>query len=233
MATNTPCTGSTASLPVLAFLVRTPVTAGGSPLPMTSITALSQTTAIFGFLNSRSCMIFSARRLLRRWINVTLEAKLVRKIASSTAVLPPPMMHTSLSRKKKPSQVAQAETPWPRSSCSLGSPSQRACADDQRLAIVDVAAVADALERTPRKVDLDDGVADHPRANMGGLRAHLLHQPGTLNDRGEAGIVFDIGGDGHLPAGLQTVDQDRLGIGPRGIDRGRVTRRSGTNDQNL
>ena len=36
------------SLPVLAFLMRTPVTPGGSPPPMTSVTALSQTTSIFG-----------------------------------------------------------------------------------------------------------------------------------------------------------------------------------------
>jgi len=78
-------------------------------------------------------MIFSARSVLRRWISVTLVAKLVRKIASSTAVLPPPMMQTSLPRKKKPSQVAQAETPPPRNRCSLGRPSQRACAPVQMI----------------------------------------------------------------------------------------------------
>src|SRR3546814_6519739 len=47
-------------------------------------------------------------------------------IASSTAVLPPPITATFFPRKKKPSQVAQAETPAPRSFCSLSSPSQRA-----------------------------------------------------------------------------------------------------------
>ncbi len=41
---------------------------------------------------------------------------MVRKVASSIAVSPPPTTTTSLSRKKKPSQVAQAETPWPMSS---------------------------------------------------------------------------------------------------------------------
>src|SRR3546814_4872947 len=38
-------------------------------------------------------------------------------IASSTAVLPPPITATFFPRKKKPSQVAQAETPAPRSFC--------------------------------------------------------------------------------------------------------------------
>jgi hypothetical protein len=40
--------------------------------------------------------------------------------ASSTAVLPPPITATFLPRKKKPSQVAQAETPFPFNRSSLG-----------------------------------------------------------------------------------------------------------------
>jgi len=47
-----------------------------------------------------------------------LVANLVRKIASSTAALPPPITATSLSLKKKPSHVAHAETPNPLNSCS-------------------------------------------------------------------------------------------------------------------
>jgi hypothetical protein len=68
---------------------------------------------------------------------------------------------------------------------------------------------------------------------MGGLGAHLLHEPGALNHVREAGVVFHVRGDRHLSAGLQALDQDRLGIGARGIDRRRVARRPGTNDQNL
>jgi len=45
-----------------------------------------------------------------RW---TLVANLVRKVASSMAVSPPPTTPTSTFLKKKPSQVAQAETPRP------------------------------------------------------------------------------------------------------------------------
>jgi hypothetical protein len=51
---------------------------------------------------------------------------LVRKVASSIAVSPPPTTTTSLFLKKKPSQVAQAETPRPWSRFSFSSPSHRA-----------------------------------------------------------------------------------------------------------
>ena len=43
----------------------------------------------------------------------TLLANLVRNVASSMAVSPPPTTMSCLSLKKKPSQVAQAETPCP------------------------------------------------------------------------------------------------------------------------
>ena len=43
----------------------------------------------------------------------TLDANLVKKMASSIAESPPPTMRTFFSLKKNPSQVAQAETPYP------------------------------------------------------------------------------------------------------------------------
>ena len=68
---------------------------------------------------------------------------------------------------------------------------------------------------------------------MLGLGLHLLHQPGTLDHVGEARIVLDVGGDGQLPARLQALDQDRLQVGARGIDRGGVAGRAGADDQDL
>ena len=50
----------------------------------------------------------------------------MRKVASSTAVSPPPTTATSTLRKKKPSQVAQAETPRPWYCFSEGMPSHLA-----------------------------------------------------------------------------------------------------------
>ncbi len=71
-------------------------------------------------------MIFDARNESRRWMSVTLVAKRVRNIASSIAESPPPTTTISFPEKKKPSQVAHEETPWPISCCSCGRPSQRA-----------------------------------------------------------------------------------------------------------
>ena len=56
-------------------------------------------------------MIFEARNSLRRWTRWTFVQNFVRNVASSIAVSPPPTTTTSLPRKKKPSHVAQAETP--------------------------------------------------------------------------------------------------------------------------
>ena len=79
--------------------------------------------AIFAFRRARSCMIFEARRLSRRWTTVTLLANFVRKMASSIAESPPPATTSSCPLKKKPSQVAQVETPSPRSFFSDSRPS--------------------------------------------------------------------------------------------------------------
>jgi len=48
-------------------------------------------------------------------------------------------------------------------------------------------------------------VGDDPRADVFGLLDHLLHQPGTLDDVGEARIVLDVGGDGELAARLDAL----------------------------
>jgi hypothetical protein len=57
---------------------------------------------------------------------------------------------------------------------------------------------------------------------MFGLGLHLLHQPGALDDVGEARIVFHVGGDGQLAAGLDALDQHRVEQGARGVDGGGV-----------
>ena len=44
------------------------------------------------------------------------------------------------------------------------------------------------------------GVMNEARADMLGLRLHLLHEPRALNRIGEARIVLDFGGDGELSA---------------------------------
>ena len=120
MATKTPVTGSTCSVPSLVLLIRRPVTLSG---PRTSATSLSHRNVILGLANARSCMIFEARSVSRRWTTVTDLPNLVRNMASSMAESPPPMTAMSWPRKKNPSQVAHQETPCPPSSFSPGTPS--------------------------------------------------------------------------------------------------------------
>ena len=61
---------------------------------------------------------------------VTVLANFVRKVASSIAESPPPTTIIFLSRKKNPSQVAQVDSPCPKSSRSEGRPNVRADAPE-------------------------------------------------------------------------------------------------------
>ena len=155
---------------------------------------------------SRFCRIFSARRRSRRWTSVTLVAKWVRNSASSTAVLPPPTTTTSRSldrrsrrRWRRPRrhsrgtslrrQVA-ATAPGRRSRRSA----RRRCRSCRRIADRAGTAGVERSTLTMWSVTM--------RADMLRLRAHLLHEPGTLDDVGEARIVLHVGGDGQLAAGV-------------------------------
>jgi hypothetical protein len=61
-------------------------------------------------------------------------------------------------------------------------------------------------------------VADDLGADVLGLLLHLLHQPRALDDVGEARIVLDVGGGGHLAARHDALDEKRLQHGARGVD---------------
>ena len=93
--------------------------------PWMAVTAEFQAKLIFGSFSARRTMILLARSSPRRCTRVTERAKRVRKVASSIAESPPPTTAMSLSRKKKPSQVAHQETPCPERRSSSGSPSLR------------------------------------------------------------------------------------------------------------
>ena len=109
----------------------------------------------------------------------------------------------------------------------------RAGGDYQRIRGVDRAGIASGTERPHIEVDLGDDVVDDLGADMLGLFEHLLHQPRTLDRIGKARIVFDIGGDHQLAALLQAGDKHRLQHGAGGIDRRRVARRAGADDDEL
>ena len=108
----------------------------------------------------------------------------------------------------------------------------RAGGDDHGIALINVAAVASGLEGPTVEIDGNDGVGDDPCADVCGLGLHLLHEPGALDDIGEAGVVLDIGGGGHLAAGLDALHQYRMQARAGGVDRRRIPRGPGPDDQN-
>jgi hypothetical protein len=105
--------------------------------------------------------------------------------------------------------------------------------DDQGVRHIGIAGIAGDAERPPAEIDGIDVVGDELGAHMGGLLLHLFHQPGALDDIGKARIVFDIGGDRELAARLDSLDQDWLQHGARGIDGRRIARWPGTDDDDL
>ena len=72
----------------------------------------------------------------------------------------------------------------------------------------------------------DDVVHNDLGADVLGLGLHLLHQPGALDDIGEARIVLDVGRDGELAAGLDALDQHGLQHGAGRIDGGGIAGRA-------
>ena len=122
MAMNSPATGSSRVSPVTVSVSVTPVR---EVSPWMAVTSEFQAKLIFGSFSARAAMILLARRWSRRCTTVTDFANRLRNVASSMAESPPPTTAMSLSRKKKPSQVAHQDTPCPDSRSSSVRPSRR------------------------------------------------------------------------------------------------------------
>ena len=168
-----------------------------------------QRNSIFGLANGRSCMILEARSSSRRCTIVTVSANLVRNVASSRAESPPPTTAMSWSRKKKPSQVAHVDRPWPISRASAARPSISDCAPvatmtasarDGRLGGVGIA--DPHLEGRLDEVDLGDLLRAELGAEARGLVPHACHELGAHDAVREAGEVLHLGGEHELAAGL-------------------------------
>ena len=97
--------------------------------------------------------------------------------------------------------------------------------DDHRIADVEIPESPVSDKRPLPEIDRDDKIDDDPCPDVLGLLPHLLHQPRALDDLGKAGIVLDVGGDGHLPARLQPGDEERLQVGARRVNRRGIARR--------
>ena len=87
--------------------------------------------------------------------------------------------------------------------------------EDDAVGEIDVAGITAEAKWAAGKIDAVDVIGDEARAHMGRLRLHLLHQPRSLDDVGEARIILDVGGDRQLAAWLNALNEDRLEHGPR------------------
>ena len=108
--------------------------------------------------------------------------------------------------------------------------------DDDRVGAMDFIVGTD-LEGPLAEVDLIDIGRDEFGAEAGGLCAPFGHQIGAGDSLFEAGIILDRGRDHELPAGdathLKALDAEGLEVGACGVDRGRETRRTGADDDDV
>ena len=106
--------------------------------------------------------------------------------------------------------------------------------DDDGLGLVDGAVVERHDLRIGRQVDRDRVVDDEAGTEALRLRLHVIHQLGSHDPLGEPGEVLDLGGRHQRAAGGdRTLDDERLELGPRGVERRRVAGRTGTDDDDL
>ena len=90
----------------------------------------------------------------------------------------------------------------------------RACAPVEMMIERRVVLVVPTLtrERRGREVDRVDVGGHELGAEPLGLLAELRHEVGAEDPVGEAGVVLDVGREHELPAGLQTLDDERLQV---------------------
>src|ERR1700675_1179739 len=91
--------------------------------------------------------------------------------------------------------------------------------DDESLGLVRIIAGRNC-ERALRKIDIRYDAGIEFRAESLRLFAHFFDELVAQDAVGEAGVIFDHGGQRELSARFMTVDDQRLKIGTRGGDRG-------------
>jgi len=146
--------------------------------------------------------------------------------------LPPPTTTTSFSREEPVTggtgRNAAAHVLFFRGNAEIHGRS--AGADDQRVAGVD-AAVAFQHEGALVELGGVDVIEDDLRAEAFGVALEPLHQFGPLHAIGVGRPVVHLGRGGELAAHGHAGDQRGLKVGARGIDRGGVTGRTRSQDQ--
>ena len=84
-----------------------------------------------------------------------------------------------------------------------------------------------------REVDAIDVGGHELGAEPLGLLAELRHEVGTEDSVGKTRVVLDVGGQHELAARLQALDDERMQVGARGVDRSGEARRAGSDDDDV
>ena len=171
-------------------------------------------------------MTFEARSASRRWIRVTLLANRVRKVASSTAVSPPPTTRDLLAPVEGAvagGAGAQAVAHVVHLACrGRGSgprrrwrrSGRRRCSRRSRppgrVGSVEVVTRNGRRERSTAVTRLEPAVG----AELLGLPPHDVHEVGAEDPVGEAGEVLDGGRPGELAPRLAPLEDQRGEVGP-------------------
>ena len=111
-------------------------------------------------------------------------------------------------------------------------PVGRARRDDDRLREVRVVADLHA-ERAFREVDGCHVVGEVLGAEAPGLGAEVTHHLGPQHALGIAGVVLDIARDHQLAAERDALDDERIQVRARSVERGRVPGRPASDDDQL
>src|SRR5438034_5175574 len=151
------------------------------------------------------------------------------------AASPPPTTTNSLPRKKNPSggagrdAVAQ-QAPFGLEAQHVGG---GAGGDDERAGLDGSLASDGQDERRALEIHRRDIALQVFRAEPPCLGPHLLDQLGSHDGVVEARVVFYLGGQGQLPAGMHALDQQGRQVRPCRVDGGGQPRRPGPDDGDI
>ena len=111
-------------------------------------------------------------------------------------------------------------------------PRARARGHDHRVRAVLVVSDVDP-ERPLGEVDARDVVGDELGAEALGLAAEVGHHRRPEDPVGVARVVLDVARDHQLTAPVEALDHERAQVGPRGVQRSRVTGRTAADDDHV
>ena len=99
--------------------------------------------------------------------------------------------------------------------------------------MVDLVTQVDLVDAAVGEFNLVDVIGDESGAKAFGLITEAGHHFRTHDPLGEARVVLDVGGVLKLPAPLETLENERVQLGPGRVESGRVASRPAADDDHV